>query len=1268
MKINNTTVDGVIQNVLVDVKVTDENGVPVAVSDNPNDTTAKFFIRVSSKQDISDITGAGTVNPQTSAIIDWLLIPASGSAGDNPFGKKYLVGATLKYTFAGEDTVLDVSPDVITVKPLPMLTLDYFLTQNVWADDALTPEIEPVEPFTLGVRVKNDGQNTAKSLKIDSAQPKIIENKQGLLINFLLTGSFVNDAPVQNTLLIDFGDIAAGSSKMGRWVMETSLAGKFTDFTAKFSHADELGGTLTSVIAATNAHFLIHDVRVDLPGRDAVRDFLAQDGDVIRIYESDGPDTLVTDQSAAAMLTAEANSTGSASYRLNAPATAGFMYVKLPDPFAGQKVFGHVLRSDAKLMGPENVWLSKTRNEQTKQWQYWVNFFDANTSGFYDAEFQKPPVSPLAPVIQFIPDRVVQETQQVSFLVEASSPQGKAVTITAAPLPQGAAFTMQPTDPLAPGVVRAVFDWTPKKGQVGDYPIVYTARDGSLMSTLTANIKVEAFTPPPGPGTPTIDMPLSGAQITSLKPTLSVQISTDPSDLTTQVQFEVYADEALTQLVASSQVDKAALAPGNGAGPVPQPTSWTLPMALTDNAHYWWRARAFDGTLYSLWANAQFFVNLFNDPPNSFNLINPDPDAEVSSLTPALSWNNSTDKDGDAITYGVTIFNDAGLTDIVTQELNLPENVSGSTSWIDTLPLINHNTYYWHVVAKDSLGAKTKSFARPLIVNTGNAAPTDPVIQSPAIDSQSDDMNTELKIHNSTDADHDPIAYMFEIDTVNTFDSPTKESTGVVLAGTAGTTSWVTGTLIENQHYWWRVKAQDGRADSAWVVGNFLLNVVNDPPASPTIKNPGNGSWSAVLQPTLEANAVVDPEGGAVRYQFEVYQGADLKQKVVEGISSNTTLIVPIPLTDKTTYWWRVRALDAQDAASDWSPTAMLYVRTGLYQNPTIAVTVPATPIMPDVLKTPTGKRKQVTIHWEGIDPNLEPTVALYHDTRQSGFEGKLIVGGLTQNADAQTGSYVWDVTNLPSGTYYIYATITDAGGVGRAYAPGAVVIPNKPQTGKIALKAITKSRTSEVGKTAKFSIRLRTAPVANVTIPLASNNMREGTVAPASVTFTPQNWSVKQSVTVTGKNDCEPDGNKAFRVLSGKVITTDPNYIGLSDSPMTLINTDDNDLAGTTKNSNLHICGMTIVTERQLNADLWEYTLSAQLSNTGKSLSGVTARLVKLPAAMKLIEDTLIFAATHQGDTVTSGDTLTLRSHNQVSVETFKLGIGFKWAVTLLP
>ena len=492
LKINNTTDTGVIENVSVVVNVTDENGTPVAVTGNPGDLSAKFFLRLYSKQNIDAVDGTGTVSPKTTSTIDWLLIPTPGSAGSSPLGKKYLVGATLTYRFGGEDTALEVSPDVITVKPLPLLTLDYFLTQTVWADDPLTPAIEAVEPFILGMRVQNTGHAAAKALKIDSAQPKIIENNQGLPINFTLIGSYVDDAPMQNTLLVDFGDLAAGSSKTGRWIMESTVAGKFTEFSAKFSHADELGGSLTSILQAANPHFLIRDVRVDLPGRDAVRDFLAHDGDVIRVYESDGLDTEVTDRSSDALLTADTNPDGTGIYRLNFPSTSGFVYVKQPDPFNGQKLLGQMVRSDGKVMGPENMWLSKTRNAQSKQVEYWVNVFDVNSTGLYDARFDARFAVPKPPVIQFIPSRKTQEQKQVSFLVEASSPDGKPVTLSATPLPAGATLTLQTANPQSPEVARAFFEWTPSRNSAGDYLIVYTASDGTLRASQAANIKVGA--------------------------------------------------------------------------------------------------------------------------------------------------------------------------------------------------------------------------------------------------------------------------------------------------------------------------------------------------------------------------------------------------------------------------------------------------------------------------------------------------------------------------------------------------------------------------------------------------------------------------------------------------------------------------------------------------------------------------------------------------------------------------------------------------------
>jgi hypothetical protein len=197
MKISNTLDASSLTEVGVVVKVTDEAGVPVAISDDPNNTSAKFFLRVANRQNIGSVDGTGTVAAASTATINWLLIPAPGSAGASPLGKKYLVGATLTYKFGAEAHTLDVSPDVITVKPLPQLTLDYFLQQDVIGDDPLTPEVEAVEPFTLGVRVKNNGLAVARNLKIDSTQPRIIDNQQGLCS--LVTAMYIEDVYVNTT-------------------------------------------------------------------------------------------------------------------------------------------------------------------------------------------------------------------------------------------------------------------------------------------------------------------------------------------------------------------------------------------------------------------------------------------------------------------------------------------------------------------------------------------------------------------------------------------------------------------------------------------------------------------------------------------------------------------------------------------------------------------------------------------------------------------------------------------------------------------------------------------------------------------------------------------------------------------------------------------------------------------------------------------------------------------------------------------------------------
>lgn len=377
MVITNGLGDQKLENVQIELLFLDANNTPVSATADPNAQGATFFYRTDQLTGITSLNG-GVIEPKAIANIHWLIIPAAGSGGNKLEGAVYYVGAKVTYTLEGKTDTVDVAPEAIVVRPQPELVLDYFMPRDVHADDPFTPETEVAEPFTLGVRIKNQGGGTSQKTKIDTAQPKIVENRQGLAISFQILGGYVGDEPAGKSLLLDFGDIAPGAAKMGRWSMVTSLAGKFVEFDASFTHADSLGGAVTSLIKDVRAHTLVHDVRVDLPGRDKVRDFLAKDGDILRVYESDGADTEVQDQSASAQLAVQANA---ASLQFNA-VPQGFAYARVPDPNRGSKLPVQVTRSDGYIVPAENVWLSKERNEDLG-WSYYLNLFDANTTGQY---------------------------------------------------------------------------------------------------------------------------------------------------------------------------------------------------------------------------------------------------------------------------------------------------------------------------------------------------------------------------------------------------------------------------------------------------------------------------------------------------------------------------------------------------------------------------------------------------------------------------------------------------------------------------------------------------------------------------------------------------------------------------------------------------------------------------------------------------------------------------------------------------------------------
>ncbi len=100
----------------------------------------------------------------------------------------------------------------------------------------------------------------------------------------------------------------------------------------------------------------------------------------------------------------------------------------------------------------------------------------------------------------------------------------------------------------------------------------------------------------------------------------------------------------------------------------------------------------------------------------------------------------------------------------------------------------------------------------------------------------------------------------------------------------------------------------------------------------------------------------------------------------------------------------------------------------------------------------------------------------------------------------------------------------------------------------------------SENGTTDTFTVVLTSQPTSNVVINVTSGDTGEATVSPGSLTFTPGNWNVTQTVTVTGVDDAIVDGSQMTTItLKVDDANSDNIYDPLPDKTV-IVTTTDND------------------------------------------------------------------------------------------------------------
>jgi len=1075
-----------LENLDIDVNFEDIDGNPVLASSDPSNTNAKFFIRVDSMNGVNDVNGSGVITAGQIAEIHWLIIPAPGTGGLTPVGLRYGVGATVNYTYGEESQTVNVVPDFITVTPTPLLKLDYFLPADVFGDNPLTTEVEPIEPFDLGLRISNTGAGFADDLKIESAQPKIIENQQGLLIDFELLGTSVNDSAVTNSLLAYIGHLEAGEASMVSWLMQSSLNGEFVSFEADFVHSDELGGELTSLIdSPIDTHVLFHRVKVDYLGRDQIRDFLAYDEDVLRVYESNGGQEQVIDESTTVTVNNLGVVNGKQKYQVNFTAAAGASFVRWIDPYNGIHQEVTAFRSDGKLLPASNVWQYRVEINPG-EFEYYFGLFDVESTGQYEIIVNG--IEPnIAPVITVVSTQIGQAGTQMLFnidvtdanpsdvlnLVSIGAPSGSTISFVSGStwqfswLPQTTDVgtynfilsasdqieaTTQPVQLIVnnPGFVDADADGMDDAWEQANFGDLDEVADGDVDQDSATNLQEYTFGGDPNledrPYSPQVVTPNNGNLVSTSVDEFVVINSQRATDADIVYQYELYQGQLSSTALAFASINETNVQ-----------TSWTHGVTLIEDEKYIWRVRAFDGITPSLWSYDSFVYSSVNNAPENCRLDFPIDSQIVTTNTPDLRIIVASDSDSVEMQYNFVVYSDMAMTDELSNSGWMSDELVTDSSglvahWKPYNSFHDVTSYYWKASVKDELTTVVCGTGEFSLNLASTVTPHGYVALSPALEQLIDTDVELLASHDPSVTNANNYNYYFEIDTERSFSSANLQQSVAVAIDVNNLVSWSVMGLQNDVKYYWRVKATDGIAEGQWEYSSFRTKLALEPLVINSV-NPSHDSWVASNTPVIELN--LDKRIKNLDYfRIEIFSDADANNLVYTQNSYNPVWTVP-QLLDRTAYYWKAKAVYTDNLSSEYSSLNKFFIIDDQINE------APAFNFI-SLLNNEENSSDNFKIIWQDSDNDSDATIELYYDDNNFGLDGTLIATGISE--DDLSDYFNWDISALTNGNYYLYATITDEQSSASIYSNNTLEIKHHE------ILAITSGNTVSVNQTTPYN------------------------------------------------------------------------------------------------------------------------------------------------------------------------------------------------------
>jgi hypothetical protein len=391
------------------------------------------------------------------------------------------------------------------------------------------------------------------------------------------------------------------------------------------------------------------------------------------------------------------------------------------------------------------------------------------------------------------------------------------------------------------------------------------------------------------------------------------------------------------------------------------------------------------------------------------NSINVPTNGYTNSKTFTFNLSSSSD----TVRYQLKYWNDIPTSSFTQSSPWNPTDLSGYSS---SLGVYNdqftqgEGTHYFAFSACDAAG-NCSEYSTPFVVTYDNTAPSVPVLTWPIGGVSINNNKPLMQWDDSTDTGSGVTGYEYQV-YYNCSDSSNVPSScsGYYKYPLPIINSELQAGQTPDGTYYWQVRAEDNAGNYSDWSGLEKVIIDTQAPTAPTLVAPLNNS---VVNGTSLTNSW-STVGDAVKYIYESYYNSSATSlRWHQEFNAPTTSKTATGVAD-TTFWWRVKAVDAAGNESAWSN---LWKVTVDNIAPVVAINSPTT----------TYVSGTVPIYGTVTDANPDHYYLVVEDSK-----GNVIAGpGTVYDPSSFTNQLLfnWDTTKVVDGNYTIDLEARDAAG-----------------------------------------------------------------------------------------------------------------------------------------------------------------------------------------------------------------------------------------------